>query len=377
MHGSSLLSAKASSGSRYTASVLLLLLFSLSSFLYGQQRHTSPSPNFKNEVRVLVEKFRIEHRVPGVTLAVALHDSLVWEAAFGLADVENDVALSPQSVFRIASISKPIAAIAVMQLVEQGKVSLDDDIRTYVPAFPKKRWPVTLRHILTHTSGIRHYRPGEFLIKDHFDTLEQAIAIFREDSLKFQPGTQFSYSSYAFNLLAGVVEKAAGMSFEQYLQKFVWEPAHMRRTFFEHQLVIVPLRSRHYIVREGELFNAPFVDLSIKWAGGGMISSAGDLIRLHIALDKGLLLSAETRRLMQTPYKLSNGETISKGLAWSISRDSDGHTIVSHSGGATGGTTFLGRIPETGFALAILTNLQGVGKPLRELFQAISHSAGY
>ncbi len=356
--------------------VILILLFFLPA-LQAQHRHTYPSPNFKNEVRVLVEKFRIEHRVPGLTLAVALQDSLVWEAAFGLADVENAVPLSAQTVFRIASISKPIAAIAVMQLVEQGKVSLDDDIRKYVPAFPKKRWRVTIRHILTHTSGIRHYRPGEFLIKDHFDTLEQAIAIFREDSLKFEPGTDYSYSSYAFNLLAGVVEKASGMSFEEYLRKFVWEPSGMRRTFFEHQLVIVPLRSRQYFIRDNELLNAPFVDLSIKWAGGGMISSAGDLIRLHIALDKGILLSEATRRLMQTPYTLKNGKTISKGLAWSISRDSEGHTIVSHSGGATGGTTFLGRIPETGFALAILTNLQGIGKPLRELFEEIAHSAGY
>ena len=138
---------------------------------------------------------------------------------------------------------------------------------------------------MTHTSGIRHYNPGEMDMKDHFDTIEAAIEIFKDDPLLFEPGTQYSYSSYAWNIVAGIVENVSGQSFDDYLQENVWGPAGMEVTYLEHQGDIVPNRVRQYVKREDAagVLNAPFADLSIKWAGGGMISTAPDLVRFALA----------------------------------------------------------------------------------------------
>ena len=147
-----------------------------------------------------------------------------------------------------------------MQLVDQGAIDLDAEIQTYFPTFPEKEFPITVRHLMTHTSGIRHYNPGEMDMKDHFDTIEAAIQIFKDDPLLFEPGTQYSYSSYAWNIVAGIVENVSGQTFDDYLQQNVWGPSGMEVTYLEHQGDIVPNRVRQYVKREDAagVVNAPF-----------------------------------------------------------------------------------------------------------------------
>ena len=195
----------------------------------------------------MLDQLRDRIESPGLSAALVLQDQLVYAHGTGWADLENQVPAHAATVYRIGSISKPIAATAVMQLVEQGLVQLDDPIQRYVPTFPEKdAGPILVRHILTHTSGIRHYRDGEMLHAQRHDTLESAIGIFRDDPLRFSPGTRFSYSSYAFNLLQGVVEQASGKSFEDYLRERIWLPAGMRSTRLERGEEIVPARARPY-----------------------------------------------------------------------------------------------------------------------------------
>lgn len=312
---------------------------------------------------------------PGLSAAVAVDGALVWSGASGLADIENGVPAIADSVYRIASISKPIAATAVMQLVEQGKIDLDAPIQTYFPAFPEKEFSVTVRHLLTHTSGIRHYNPGEFDLKDHFDTVEAGIGIFKDDPLLFEPGTEYSYSTYAYNMLAGAVESVAGQTFDDYLQQSVWEPAGMSATYLEHQGDIVPNRVRQYVKSEDSpmVRNAPFADLSIKWAGGGMIATAPDLVRFALALDAGTILPASANEQMTTPHELADGTTSAYALGWRISEDEMG-VWVAHSGGATGGTTHLLRLPERGLAVALTANVQS-GSGLPEAARRLAEAA--
>ncbi len=302
---------------------------------------------------------------PGLSAAVAVDGAILWTGASGLADVENQVPATAESVYRIASISKPIAATAILQLVEQGQIGLDDPIQTWFPAYPEKERPVSIRHLLTHTSGIRHYRPGEMDMREHFDTVEAGIAIFADDPLLFEPGTEYRYSTYAYNMLAGVVETASGLSFDEYMRAFIREPAGMRATYLEHQGPLVPHRVRQYVKAETPdlVANAPFADLSIKWAGGGMIATAPDLVRFALALDAETLLEAETHEEMVTPYRLADESLSDYALGWRISEDEAG-TWVAHSGGATGGTTHLLRLPERGLAVALTANVQnGAGLP--------------
>ncbi|MEW6319545.1 MAG: serine hydrolase domain-containing protein [Acidobacteriota bacterium] len=296
---------------------------------------------------------------PGLSVAVAVNNRLAWAEGFGLADVEQEVPVRPDTVFRIASISKPITAVAVMQLVERGRVSLDDPVQRYVPAFPQKgEQVVTIRHLLTHTSGIRHYRGDEFNSTVSYDTVEAALSIFKDDPLLFPPGARYSYSTYGYNLLGGVVERASGLAFEVYLQERIWKPAGMTATALERPGDVVRFRARQYVRSPSGLHNAPYADLSVKWAGGGMISTATDLIRFHVALEEGRLLKPETLARMYTPFTLNDGRKSSYGLGWELPVDEKGRPWIAHSGGATGGTTYLLRDPARRLAVAILANVQ-------------------
>lgn len=296
---------------------------------------------------------------PGLSVAIVKNDKLAWNEGFGRADVENEVAVRPNSVFRIASISKTMTATAVLQLVERGQVGLDDPIQRYVPAFPEKVATITVRHLLTHTSGVRHYKDGEFDNKESFDTIDDAFAVFAHDPLLFPPGTKYLYSTYGYNLLAGVVEKVSGVTFEQYLSAHVWRPAGMDDTRLEHPQEIVRHRVRQYVRTSStkDLLNAPYADLSVKWAGGGIVSTAPDLARFHIALEKGRLLKPETLAQMYVAATLNDGTKTEYGLGWQVVL-ADGQRWIAHSGGATGGTTYLLRSPESKLAVVLLANVQ-------------------
>jgi CubicO group peptidase (beta-lactamase class C family) len=323
------------------------------------------APDRFAEIAELVESARKDWAAPAVSVAVVVDGQIAWAEGFGLADVENEVKARPDTVYRIASISKPISATAVMQLVEKGRLSVDDPIAKHVPSFSswsERGLEVTLRHLLSHTSGVRHYKEGEFDLKDHFDSIEAALEIFREDPLLFTPGSKYSYSSYAYNLLGAVVERASGLTFEAYLKEKVWGPAGMTSTRLEHQGEIVPHRSRQYVPAGGRrVENAPFADLSVKWAGGGMISTVEDLARFAIALDEGKLLKAETLEQMYQPTILTDGTRSDYGLGWDTERDESGRRWIAHGGGATGGSTYLLRLPEKRFAVAIAANVQNAG----------------
>jgi serine beta-lactamase-like protein LACTB, mitochondrial len=323
-------------------------------------------------VRRRAQAAREKIGAPGLSVAVARGDRQVFAEGFGKADVENDVACAPDTVFRIASISKPVAAVAILQLSERGRLSLDDPVRKYVPAFPPKGDVViTLRHVLTHTSGIRHYAPGEMTSRVPYRTVTEALSVFKDDPLLFAPGTRYSYSSYAYNMLAAVVEAVSGLDYGAYLKDRVFGPAGMASSFLEEQGDIVKHRGRQYELEGGALRNAPFADLSVKWAGGGVISTVEDLVRFHVALDEGKLLRPETLKQMYTPGTLNDGTVLDYALGWDVRTDAAGQRWVAHSGGATGGSSYLLRSPEDGTAVAVLCNLAGVGRALGQLSREI------
>lgn len=346
-------------------------------FAAGVVGCSAPDPTAQRDLEfaAIVEEARDAAGSPGLSAAIAVDGVLTWSGGSGLADIENSVPATADSVYRIASISKPIAATAIMHLAEQGVLDIDRTIQEYFPSFPEKEYPVTVRHLMTHTSGIRHYDEGEFDLKDHFDTVEAGTAIFRDDPLLFEPGTQYSYSTYAYNLLAGMVESVAGQSFDDYLRDNLWGPSGMEATYLEHQGDIVPNRVRQYVKSEESPWvrNAPFADLSIKWAGGGMISTAPDLVRFALALDAGSIISAETHGRMATPMELADGTLSEYGLGWRIAEDATG-LWISHSGGATGGTTHLLRLPERGLAVALTANVQS-GQGLPEAARRLAETA--
>lgn len=312
-----------------------------------------------------VENARREWGAPGVSVAVALDGRLLFARGAGRADLADSVPAEPETVYRIASTSKVITATAVLQLAERGLVGLDDDVRRYVPEFPRKPWPVTVRQLLNHTSGVRHYADGETSRKtEHYPTVADALALFAQDSLLFEPGTRYGYTTYGYTLLQGVIEAASGMPFREYLRRDVWRPAGMERSDLEVRGETHPHRATGHNRPGGDAQAVPFDDVSFKYAGGGMLSSAVDLVRFCSALFAGALLSPEGADGSVTPQVPDLNER--SAYAWGFRRDDEGRRVVWHPGRSYGFESQLLCYPDHRLAVAVLTN-QDWTNPWREV----------
>ena len=294
---------------------------------------------------------------PGLSVAVGIGGEIVWEEGFGYADLENRVPVWPTTKFRIASISKPVTAAGLGKLMEAGRLDLDAPVQRYVPGFPEKRWPVTTRQLAGHLGGIRHYRGGETLSRTHYDDVLDALEIFSEDSLVHEPKTAYLYSSYGWNLISAVIQGAAGEPFLDFMRREVFDPLGMDETVAEHVDSLIYHRARFYLrADDGRIINAPYVDISNKWAGGGFLSTAPDLVRFGMAHLGGGFLAPETIGLFWTSQHTLDGEETGYGIGWRL-MDRNGKGVVYHTGGATGGSDVLVLIPEDDIVVAVLTNL--------------------
>ena len=335
----------------------------------------APAPAYRAAItaaRALVRDSMAAAKIPGLSVAVAVHDSIVWSEGFGLADVENEVPVSPCTRFRIASVSKPLTAVAVVQLHARDRLDLDAPVQRYVPSFPQKPWPVTTRQLAGHLAGVRHYQGDEFLSMRHYDNVTAGLAVFASDSLLFEPGTRYSYSTYGYNVLSAAVEGASGESFLAYMRRHIFEPLGMRSAVAEFPDSILAHRAHFYVRdRNGVLLNAPYVDNSYKWAGGGFLSNTEDLTRFGSALLRPGFLGRDALALLFTPQHTRDGKPTTYGMGWFVDWRENGHVVPHHSGGAVGGNAHLALYPEQGMVIAVLANTEagfvGRGTVVRQI----------
>ncbi len=340
----------------------LLLVTPVLRAQYGLQYAVAPAPlhaALLEQVRDSIEALMRRYGVPGLSAAIGVSGELLWAEGFGYADVENRVPMLPQTKLRVASVSKSLTSAALGLLIEQGKLDLDAPVQRYVPSFPQKRWPITTRQLAGHLAGIRHYRDQEFYSTRHYDSVLEALEVFQDDTLLFRPGTRYSYSSYGWNLISAVIEGAAGMPFLQFMRRYVFAPLKMHDTVAEHLDSLIMHRARFYVYRDSLLMNAPYVDNSVKWAGGGFLSTAPDLVRFGNGLLTGRLLKPETVRLLFTSQRTADGKETGYGLGWRVG-EQRGRRFVWHTGGAVGGSSVLVLLPEEQVVVALIANLQGV-----------------
>ena len=294
-------------------------------------------------------------QIPAVTVAMAKDDQLVYSKAFGTADLENAVPATTDTLIRTASIAKSITAVAAMTLVESGKLSLDVPVQTYCPPFPAKQWPITVRELLAHTAGIRHYNDGEMENTRHYKSLADGFVLFAGDPLHFRPGTAYAYSTYGYTVVGCAIEGAAGERFQDYVAERVLKPAGMTHTVVDDVFEIVPHRARGYQTLDGQVRNASLMDSSYKIPGGGYVTTAEDLVRFADALMDGKLLKPGTVAQMWTASAVSGKDGY--GLGFQVR---DGGRFVMHSGGQPGTSTELLLIPRAHFAVAVLANMDGL-----------------
>jgi serine beta-lactamase-like protein LACTB, mitochondrial len=346
--------------------MLYLLILLLSIELFPQQ--------FKKDFENYLTQYYNNKNVPSISAGVLAEGKISWLGSRGYADIENFIPASPNTVYRIASISKPLTAVAVMQLVEKGKINLDEDVHKYVPYFPVKRWKFTVRQLLNHTAGIRNYRPGEFDSKIYYPRIRDAVKAIASDSLEFQPGTRYQYTTLGYNLLGAVIEKVSGLSYDEYIKRNIFIPAQMNSTYIENQPEIIFNRARGYVKNEERrLQNAPLADLSVKYPGGGIISSAEDLLKFTKSLLEGMLISPASLDSMIVPLKLNNGRSQNYGLGFMIDVDDKGRRFFGHSGGGTGFLSYLKIYPDENAAAVYVINCRdrNLDNPADELLKIL------
>ncbi len=313
-------------------------------------------PTTATHIDEIVAQAAREQQIPAVSVAIALNGQIQYQKAFGKADLENDVAATSETLFRTGSIAKPITAVAVMRLVEEGKLDLDAPIQKYCPAFPQKPWTITTREVLGHISGIRHYKEGEMDNTHHYAKLADGLAIFANDPLLFEPGTNYQYSTYGYSVIGCALEGVTGRSYPEVMQQEVFGPAHMTHTLVDDVFEIVPHRTRGYSTRNGKTINAGLMDSSYKIPGGGYVCTPGDLATLADALLAGTLVKPGTLKLMWTSQKLRDGKDTGYGMGWGVGQF-EGENTVGHSGGQQGTSTSLTVYPQRKMVVAVMINL--------------------
>jgi CubicO group peptidase (beta-lactamase class C family) len=315
-----------------------------------------------------IESYMKENKVPGLSIAF-YKDDYVWSNGFGLSDIENRVSAKQDTAYLVSSITKSFTAVGILKLWEDGKLSLDDEVQKYVPYFPKKQWPITIRQLLEHLGGISNYTKDQTELKGHYydhHTTEEAIAIFRDLDLVAKPGAEFVYSSYGYNLLGAVVEGASGQNYENYMREHVWGPLNMTSTRIDNPEDIVINRARGYKVEDHEIKNAKFINHSYSFSSGGALSTAPDLIKFAKGLDEKEILSEETQMLMYNQAYTDDNDPINYGMGW-FTYPQYAHWCVQHGGTNPGTTSLLWRYPGQKFAVAITCNQQYLNlSPLAE-----------
>ena len=355
--------------------LLIIIILFLIPFSLNSQRLDGETNKKYSEY---LEKYFQNKRIPSISAGVFKDGNIQWLDSKGMIDLETLTPAKPSALYRIASITKAITAVAVIQLYERRIIDLDADITSYVTYFPKKKWKISVRQLLNHTSGIRSYKnEDEFNSKMFYSSLKDAVMTFAKDDLMFEPGTNYNYTSLGYSLLAALIENVTRMSFEDYLIENIFNPAGMKNTRVDKQREIILERVKGYEKSPDRKFvNAPLTDLSIKIAGGGLISNCEDILLFTKALLEEKLISNESLKLMTSPTILKNGKRYDYGLGFSLSSANDSIIYFGHYGRGTGFTTGFLVEPLTKTAVVFLINVRdrNLQDPARDL---ILISKGY
>jgi CubicO group peptidase (beta-lactamase class C family) len=297
---------------------------------------------------------------PGAAVIVLRDGRPLIRQAYGMAHLELGVLMRPDMVFQIGSLTKQFTAVAILLLVQDGKLSLDDQITLFLPGYETYGRDVTVEHLLTHTSGIPNFTslPGWFAQACLHRSVEDLIDIFREQPLEFPAGERFAYSNSGYVLLGAIIEKVAGESYAAFLSRRIFEPLGMSRTTYGSNGLLVPGRVQGYEKTPSGYRNAAYLSMSQPYAAGAVLSTVDDLARWYVALSTGRLLSTELLEKAFSPFVLNSGSPTNYGFGRSVGHF-QGHRIVEHGGGIHGFLSHALHLPDDNIYVAILTNSQG------------------
>jgi len=294
------------------------------------------------------------HRIPGVALKIVRDGKVIKTAAYGLANVELNVRTRPEMVFEIGSITKQFTAAGILLLAQEGKLSVDDKISKHLKDTPAAWAEVTIRHLLTHTSGIKSYTGLDgFQIWRHL-TQSQFIKKIGKEPMEFAPGRSWKYCNTGYNLLGYIIENVSGKNYWDFMSEQVFQPLAMNATTSRLPSLVITNRVSGYEQTNRVWINRDS-DLTEIFAAGAIASTVGDLVRWNAALDGERLLTRASKEKMWKPVKLNDGTVKKYGFGWNVDAV-EGHKNIGHSGSTSGFSASLQRFPDDRLAVIVLTN---------------------
>lgn len=295
---------------------------------------------------------------PGTVIYLSRGDQVLYTKAFGKANIELDVDMRVDNVFRLGSLSKQFTACAILKLMEQGKLSLGDDIRKYIPDFSQKKEAISIEALLTHTSGVINYTGlSRFTkeVKRKDLSLKQLIDLFKDEPLEFKPGTDYKYSNSGYVLLGYVIEKLTGKPYGEYIDEAIFKPLGMKNSYYDSPNKLIAGRVPGYVKRNGHYLNADFLSMTLPYAAGSLVSNACDIQKWYNALHKGQFLKSETLNKAFSSFKLDNERLTGYGYGWETG-NVQGSASVKHIGVVNGFFTYAAYLPHENLSISILTN---------------------
>jgi CubicO group peptidase (beta-lactamase class C family) len=339
---------------QYRIAILLTCCFFILQTVAAQ---TTPVPTADQIIAKVNEYMDAAQRVDHFsgTILLARGGRPIVSKGYGMANYELDAPNTPQTIFRLGSVTKQFTSAAIMLLQERGKLSVNDPVCKYVTDCPAAWEPITIRHLLTHTSGIPNYTafPGFMEKKSILPiTTAELVTEYKAKPLEFTPGEKFNYSNSGYHLLGAVIEKASGKSYADFLQENIFTPLGLKNTGYDFTKPLLKHRAAGY-VRDGEgLANAPYIDMLIPYAAGSLYSTTEDLLTWEQALYTEKLLTKKSLDEMFTPFK----GTYAYG--WGVGKRLE-HASISHGGSINGFSTYIARYPDDKVTVIVLSNVQG------------------
>lgn len=333
--------------------------------------------------REIVRRSVIEQNLPGLSVAVGVGGDLVWAEGFGWADLENKVPVGPQTRFKLGTASTVLTSAAAGLLLENRRLHLDDVIQMHVPAYPEKKWPVTLRQVMGHLAGIPSDGGDEGPFRSETcGRPADGLRLFADDPLRFQPGTEYRFSNYGYVLVSTAVDAVAPVHFFDFMQQQIFKPLGMDDTLPDSATEQIPDRAMTYFPRGGDpsygTDGGPrTTDYSCYGGGATFLSTPSDMVRFGMAINGGKLLQPATVELLQTSQRLSSGEETGYGLGWdleTVTLAGEQTTLAGHDGVWMGGpVASLMTFRKHGVVVSVISNIaytnsHGIGLKIAAAF---------
>ena len=332
---------------KFTKNIILAITIAFISVGYSQIKEIKID-------QLLNEKFK--SNTSGATVLITQKGKTIYRKAFGLANLELGIKMKPENVFEIGSMTKQFTAVSILMLVEQGKISLQDEITKFIPDYPTHGQKITVHHLLNHTSGIKSYTKIRKLFKVARNDMKplELIKFFRNEPVDFNPGEKYKYNNSGYIVLGYIIEKISGLSYAEYIQQNIFDKLNMTNSTYANHRKLIKNRASGYHDRKGYQ-NAMFISYTLPYAAGALMSTIDDMNLWQQALTKNTLLKKETLQKAYRNYTLNNGEKINYGYGWNI-KTINSEISYEHGGSIFGFKSMGIYIPSKDIYVVTLTN---------------------